>query len=117
MRLCIAICAVAGLSLAQSPPARPAFEVASVKPSPPPQSPQELRLQQMMRNLRPPGTLAMDQARVTLKGWTLAEIVAGAYRVHRETISGPAWLDDLRFDVEAKIPEGAPAASANEMLQ
>src|SRR6185295_16075940 len=32
-------------------------------------------------------------------------------------VSGPAWMAEVRFDIDAKIPEGASTGSANEMLQ
>ncbi len=32
-------------------------------------------------------------------------------------VSGPAWLSDQSFDIEAKVPAGAPKEELNAMLQ
>jgi uncharacterized protein (TIGR03435 family) len=32
-------------------------------------------------------------------------------------VSGPAWLSDQSFDIEAKVPDGAPKEELNAMLQ
>jgi uncharacterized protein (TIGR03435 family) len=60
------------------------------------------RLQEMMRNLRPPGTIPMDDpGRVRLENWSLLDLTAAAYSVRATEVSGPAWLSGQGFDIEA----------------
>jgi uncharacterized protein (TIGR03435 family) len=104
---------------AQTPPARPQFEVASVKPA----ANDETGLgrpivREMMRIGRPPGMIPMDDpGRVRLENWALLDLIAAAYRVRATQVSGPAWLSDQGFDIEAKAPDGAPKEDLNAMLQ
>ncbi len=107
---------------AQDRPAKPHFEVASVKPAansdPFPRMPPEMR--QRMLNSRKPGLIPTpDPGRVRVKEWTLIEMIAAAYRVLPAQVSGPAWLTNPSqfFDVDATIPEGTPKEQVNVMLQ
>lgn len=107
---------------AQTPPAGPQFEVASVKPvandAAASAGPGRGFLRQMMRNGRQPGLIPMpDPGRVRLKDWALLDLIAAAYSVPARQVSGPDWLADQSFDVEAKMPDGAPKESANAMLR
>ena len=52
-----------------------------------------------------------------MRNQSLLNLVAAAYRVRMSHISGPAWMSEQRFDVDAKIPEDAPPGQVNEMLQ
>jgi hypothetical protein len=58
-----------------------------------------------------------DPGRVRIQGWTLRHLIAAAYQVRIDQISGPAWMQDRYFDIEAKMPEGAKADQAHEMLR
>jgi len=40
-----------------------------------------------------------------------------AYRIKDYQVSGPDWLAGARFDIVAKLPEGATRDQAPEMLQ
>jgi uncharacterized protein (TIGR03435 family) len=75
--------------------ARPAFEVASVKPT-------DLSLgQQIDMRVLPGGT-------VTATAVTLKFLITVAYGVQNIQVSGgPAWLDTAKFDMLAKPAEGA----------
>jgi uncharacterized protein (TIGR03435 family) len=112
-----AICVCMPLS-GQDTPSRVTFEVASVKPAAPEATggPPD-RLLDMMQNNQAPGWIQMDKARVTLKRRTLVSLISAAYRVRTDQVSGAPWMSELRYDIEAKIPEGADSKSANEMLQ
>ena len=93
-----------------------AFEVASVKPAPPPD-----RAQTMGRPL-PAANLVVDDARVYIASATLGELINMAFRVRPYQVEGPRWLtatgaSALRFTVQAKLPEGATKDQAPEMLQ
>jgi len=85
--------------------AKPTFEVASVKPAPPPAG--GLFLTRMGGD---PGRL--DWASVTLKA-----CLGFAYRVKEYQISGPDWLTAERYNLVAKVPEGASPDQVPEMMQ
>ena len=102
---------------AQTPAARPQFEVASVKPVE-----KEARvppmLREMMRAGRPPGMIPMeDPGRLRLENWALLDLIAAAYGVRASEVSGPAWISDQAFDIEAKVPAGTPKEQLNAMLE
>jgi uncharacterized protein (TIGR03435 family) len=115
--VCTAIALICTNLRAQTPPARPQFEVASVKPA----AVLNPRLREMMRSTWRPGLIPMDDpGRVRLENWTLLDLIAAAYRVRATEVSGPAWLSDLSdqgFDIEAKVPDGVPKEELNAMLQ
>lgn len=97
-----------GAAFAQSP--QPAFEVASVKPSPP----QSVRMFDGMMNgggVRAPGMIAYTRA-------TLDDLLTRAYDLaDREQISGPAWLDTEPYDIFAKIPPGTTTEQFRAMMR
>src|ERR1035441_2309459 len=95
---------------AQLCPANPAFEVASVKLSVPFTmerigSPQQNRV------------ISIDPARATFRNCTLLSLVARAWRVKEYQVSGPEWIRDQRFDIFAKLPEGASTDAVPEKIQ
>jgi len=47
----------------------------------------------------------------------LVDWIAAAYRVPRSRISGPVWMSGERFDMFAKLPQGASDHQVPEMLQ
>jgi uncharacterized protein (TIGR03435 family) len=92
-------------AFAQSATPPPSFEVASIKPAAP------LTPGKVMIGVR------RDPGRVTYSGMPLKEIIRNAYRVKTYQISGPAWLDSERFDIMAKLPDGATEEQVPEMMQ
>lgn len=80
------------------------FEVASIKPAMP---------------MTPDTILGMhvDGAQIRVTYFSLKDILAMAYPVRFEQIIGPDWLPSERFDVVAKLPDGATRAQIPEMLQ
>jgi uncharacterized protein (TIGR03435 family) len=119
--VCTAIALICNNLRAQTPPARPQFEVASVKPA----ANEETgggghfpTAREMLRNLRPPGMIPMDDpGRVRLEGWALLDLIAAACSVRATQVSGPAWLSDQGFDIEAKVPDSTRKEELNAMLQ
>jgi uncharacterized protein (TIGR03435 family) len=89
----------------QTPAAAPAFEVASVKPAPPP-TPGSI-------NVRTGG----DPGMVDYKNVSLRTLIALAYRMKEYQISGPEWIETARFDILAKVPPNAPKGQIPLMLQ
>lgn len=100
--LALAVCAF-------SQTGRPSFEVASVKPA-------ELDPAKLLSGQQRIGA-AIDAARVDLRSLSLSDLIRTAYRVKAYQISGPEWMNTLRFDVVAKLPEGAKRGEIPEMLQ
>src|ERR1700723_3299534 len=86
---------------AQQSAVPPAFEVASIKPSP-----------------DPPGSLAgisEGKGRISAKNVTLKRCVRGAYDVEEsQIVGGPKWVNEDRYYIEAK--SSAPAGGHDLML-
>jgi uncharacterized protein (TIGR03435 family) len=119
------VCVVVGLIctklLAQAPPARPQFEVASVKAAANEQTGGGrfpiAAMREMMRG-GAPGVIPMAAPdRVRLQNWALLDLIAAAYSVRATQVTGPAWLSDQCFDIEATVPEGTAKGEVNAMLQ
>jgi uncharacterized protein (TIGR03435 family) len=102
-----------------STPASPQFEVASVRPvSKDEMATGSLRmLRHFMRDTLQPSDIPVTGDRVSLKDWTLVDLIAAAYSVNPNRVYGPGWLSDQEFDVEAKVPVGTPKENLNAMLQ
>src|ERR1700752_3527746 len=95
----------AGTVSAQAPGAAPSFEVASVKPAPPP-TPGMIKMQ-----------MGGDPGMVDYKNVSLKALIARAYEMKEYQVSGPDWLDTERFDVLAKTPPDTPRDRVPLMLQ
>ncbi len=100
----------ASISLGQQPNPKVTFEVASIKPAAP----------QPMARLRGsvdggPGTPAPGRMRFT--DMPLKVLIMRAYDVQNFQVSGPSWMDSQRFDIIAKVPDGATQKDARIMLQ
>ncbi|SPE37569.1 conserved exported hypothetical protein [Candidatus Sulfopaludibacter sp. SbA3] len=101
--------------------AQTAFEVASLKPSPPPASGGRLTIV-IPRYDGGPGT--SDPTRISFHNATVRELITRAYEVRPEQLSGPAWLNaasmfsaDGKFDLEAKLAPGTTKPQSLLMLQ
>src|SRR5215471_14165339 len=85
--------------------ARPAFEVASIRPS---------------AGAPPQGVavgVRIDGAQLRTTYLTVKDYIGMAYRVKLYQISGPDWMGTDRFDVAATLPDGALPAQVPEMMQ
>ncbi len=98
-------------AFAQSPPNLPSFEVASVKPSPPPDPAKGMYVG--MRG--GPGT--DDPSRATFQNFTLSNLVNVAFGTDRNHVSGPSGMDTQMFDIAVKIPDGTTKEQFRLMLQ
>ena len=112
----------ATLAVAAQEPASsaPVFEVASFKPVAPPSGAlefSEARTQELQQGSLPRGWLPLSGNKLTLRHWPLSGLIAAAFSLRTGEILGPSWLPQLRFDVDARIPENDPRAAVNEMLQ
>jgi len=59
----------------------------------------------------------MGPGRVELPLASLEWLIERAYRLEAYQISGPDWMKTVRFDIAAKIPDGASVEQVPEMLQ
>jgi uncharacterized protein (TIGR03435 family) len=99
--------AASALLLAQGAPGRAEFEVASIKPS---------------ADAPPVGArvhvgVQIDGAQVHCTYLSVRDYLRIAYQVKEYQITGPDWLASQRFDIHAKLPEGAKREQFREMLQ
>jgi Protein of unknown function (DUF3738) len=88
---------------------QPAFEVASIKPVPPPEPGRPIAFGS------PPGS--NDPGRYTCNFCNLSMLITQAYGVQSYQLSAPVSLDDQRFDITAKILEGSPRGQIMLMLE
>ena len=90
--------------------APPAFEVASVKPSPPGATVgRGDGLHRQAINAEP-GSL-------TMRNVSMSSAIRWAYDVPEFQISGPAWINAERYNIVAKAAEAAPEAQLRLMLR
>jgi uncharacterized protein (TIGR03435 family) len=90
------------------------FDVASIKPAAPPPS----NGRGMVVFSRPtggPGT--NDPGRIRYPNMSLKNLLMSAYDVKNFQITGPAWLDTERFDIDATMPPETTRAQFHTMLQ
>jgi uncharacterized protein (TIGR03435 family) len=101
-----AVVALACSAFAQTP----AFEVASVKISEPitPALVQAGRVQI---------GVTIDSSNVRMSKYSLYDMTALAYQVKSYQLSAPGWMVTERYDVQAKLPEGASRGQVPAMLQ
>jgi uncharacterized protein (TIGR03435 family) len=100
------------LLLAAAPAAAQTFEVASVKPAPPPGSPGAYRGVGMSGG---PGT--SDPTRIRFRNCSLRELISKAYGVAYYQIAGPDWTESLRFEVMATLPRDTTKEDCDAMLR
>lgn len=98
-----------GTLLAQTPPA-PAFEVATIKPAAPLDRAKVLSGQTHIG-------LKTDAGRVDIGYLSLADLIRLAYRIKPYQLANPDSLPSQRWDIVAKIPDGASADQVPEMIQ
>jgi len=86
-------------------PTAPQFEVASIRPSP------QAAIGQVTLGLR------IDGAQVSMRQFALKDELAVAFNLKQYQVSGPDWLATEKFDIVAKLPDGAPRDQVRAMLQ
>jgi uncharacterized protein (TIGR03435 family) len=103
----------AGALFAQTA-AAPSFEVASIKPV-------EMPTQAQIASGKIHAGMKIDAARVDIGLASLMDLICKAYDVKSFQVQGPSWLNNQmgtqRFDVIAKMPEGATKEQVPQMLQ
>lgn len=94
----VALLAMAAIASAQP---RLQFEVASVKPVVTPSN----------------MVYAMDSSRVDLDFISLRNLIMLAYKLEAWEVAGPDWMRTSRFEVRARLPQGATKEQVPEMMQ
>lgn len=92
------------LAFAQKPPDNLVFEVASIKPSEP------MTGGRMMIGMR------ADAGMLRYTNVALKDCIRVAYRLKDFQVQGPDWIAQARFDITAKLPDGATQDQIPEML-
>ncbi len=104
---------------AQGPTGKLEFEVASVKQVDP-------KDQSLLANLPGPvaevvafrgGPGTSEPERIDYRGVTLQALLARAYHLKSQQISGPGWLGSERYVIEAKVPPKTTPDQMRQMLQ
>src|ERR1700689_5031323 len=90
------------LAVVAATAAPPSFEVASVKPAAPGSTMVSLRT---------------DEDQLRYSNVTIKDLVLNAFRVKDYQITGPDFIDTVRFDIVAKLPSGSSKEQAPLMLQ
>src|SRR5579885_1027524 len=110
--LCVAsvLATLAGPAFAQAT-GGPAFEVASIKPSGP------LDPAAILSGKTHIG-MSVDNFRVDIGSSSLLQLICLAYKLKPYQITGiPDWAASQRFDILAKLPEGASKDQVPDMLR
>ncbi len=90
----------------------PAFEVAPVMPSPPP----DLSAGYVISKAGG-GPGSQNPARVEFRNYSLTGLVSRAYDLPLWQISPPDWMDAAQFDIDAKVASGAAKEQYRLMLK
>ena len=89
------------LAFAQS---KPQFEVASIRPSAEQQNQVTIGV-------------SVNGSQVRISYWSLKDYLAMAYGMRPDQITGPDWIGQLRFDIAAKLPDGASPDDIDDMMK
>jgi uncharacterized protein (TIGR03435 family) len=89
----------------------PQFEVASIKPPPPAPAVGRVRT----GSSGGPGT--KDPSLFTCERCSVLGLIRQAFDIQDYQISGPDWMQSTRFNISAKVPEGATRAEFRLMLR
>lgn len=92
-------------SAALAAQALPQFEVASIRPS------------ADQGNQAVSVGLSFNASQVRINYMSLKDHIGIAYGVRIDQVTGPDWISRTRFDIAAKLPDGASVEQADEMLQ
>jgi uncharacterized protein (TIGR03435 family) len=103
---------LAGCATAQTTDSTLMFEVASVKPTADPGA-----TNAQMRGRPGAARSGPDPILFTRPRATLSSLLMSAYGLRPQQIAGPDWLTTERYDIQARVPDGATAAQQLVMLQ
>jgi len=113
--LSVSLLLCVGTVVAHTGPINTSFEVATVKPSPPldrAKTAADIRAGKMPRL-----GAHITRSQADFIYMNLIELISYAYKVEPYQITGPPWLAKERFDIMAKMPDGATRGDAPRFLQ
>jgi uncharacterized protein (TIGR03435 family) len=110
MKAGFAALGLAAVTAFAQPPSRPAFEVATIRPS------AEITGQILRGSGRHFG-IRVDARRVDIGSTPLVTLICEAYGLRPYQVEAPDWLKDTLFDIQATIPKGISPERVPEMLQ
>lgn len=110
MKLPFAACVAAGAVIAGLLAAAPSFEVAAIRAADLP-TPETFRSGQFRPGLR------LDAGTFDWQFASLADLLPYAFDVKSFQISGPSWMAQSRWNIQAKLPAGASESEAPAMVQ
>jgi uncharacterized protein (TIGR03435 family) len=110
IRFGIAALCLAASTFAQTATPPPAFEAVAIKPAAPSA---DGRILVGIRG----GPDTPTPRQMNFWNVSLADLIQNAWDVKRFQVSGPDWLSSNRFDISAKVPEGATKEQARVMMQ
>lgn len=99
---------------APAAPGKLTFDVASVRPAAPMD---QATIMASLRAGRRPESARVEGLRATFTYMSLKELIAYGYKVRTYQITGPDWMVTERFDIQARLPEGASRDDVPAMLQ
>ena len=88
----------------------PQFEVATIKMAPTPDG-----RGYSVSSRGGPGT--QDPGLFSCHNWSASSFVSNAFDLARYELSAPDWMESVRFDMSAKIPEGTTKEQFRLMMQ
>jgi uncharacterized protein (TIGR03435 family) len=98
------------LAWGQARAAGPGFEVANITPAAPPTP-------ELFRSGKIHIGMTVTKTRVDIGGMPLTTLIQQAFRVKQFQVAAPAWAGESRWDILAKLPDGASEEQVPEMLQ
>ncbi len=105
----------AALSLTSAAHAQTTFDVATIKPAAPLDMAKLAAAMQAGQAPKLGPHVEGGHAEYTYM--PLRDLIALAYNIKPYQVAGPDWIATTRFDINAKMPEGAPKQAAPAMLQ
>jgi uncharacterized protein (TIGR03435 family) len=107
----IPLCAFNAFLFAQTP-AKLAFEVATIKPSPPLSS-----IAAQAASGKIDLGMRMDKTQFDMKFMSLINLISMAYKMKPYQVEGPDWMKSQLWEIHAKLPEGSNKDQIPEMVQ
>src|SRR5215467_6333870 len=113
VEIALGLTVAAAAAFGQTPAAKLAFEVASIKPAAP-LDPAKIKAGQAHVGMK------IDAARVDIGFLSTADLIRVAYKLKSYQLTAPDWMNGMaaqRWDIMAKMPPGANKDQVPEMIQ
>ncbi len=97
-------------AFAQAPVGHKVFEVATIKAAPP------INPMAIAQGGKMHVGVKFDASRVDIGYMAIADLICMAYKIKPYQLAGPDWMKTERFDILAKLPDGATKDDLPEMM-